>query len=160
MAKQRYRDFVAEGLTEGKRVDLEGGGLIRSAGGVMELVRGGRHGAADERILGSDEFVNGVLAEAEAKEAARSRLRRRGMRPEVVMERAAEAGGVKIDEVKGRGKRPGQSGARALFCKWMVDDLGYSGVAVAGMLETSKMAVSYAVRRGREIEKAKRLSLD
>ena len=32
-ARHRYRQFVGEGIRQGRRPDLEGGGLHRSAGG-------------------------------------------------------------------------------------------------------------------------------
>lgn len=100
-----------------------------------------------------------VPAEIEAKETERSKMRRRGVGPDRVLRKAAELAGVEPGGVKGSGKRPGQCMARFLFCKWMVDDLGYSGAEVAGMLEVSKMAVTNGVRRGREVVKARRLSL-
>lgn len=33
IARQRYREFVSKGIAQGRRHDLVGGGLIRSAGG-------------------------------------------------------------------------------------------------------------------------------
>jgi putative transposase len=62
-ALERYRHFVEEGFEQGEREDLRGGGLIRSAGGVIALLLRGHdgHDSADERILGSSEFVEFVL---------------------------------------------------------------------------------------------------
>ncbi len=48
----------------GKRPELIGGGLIRSAGGwqaMRSLRKLGRHLKGDERILGGSEFVESVL---------------------------------------------------------------------------------------------------
>ena len=52
-AIKKYREFVAEGLHQGRRPDLLGGGLVRSAGGwqaVKELIRGREAFVADEGV--------------------------------------------------------------------------------------------------------------
>lgn len=58
-----YQDYVAAGVGQGTRKDLQGGGLIRSAGGISALLatNTSEHEAADERILGGGEFVEMVL---------------------------------------------------------------------------------------------------
>ena len=53
-----YRRFVIEGMSQGRRRELMGGGLIRSMGGwarVEELRRGRESWAYDERVLGGEE---------------------------------------------------------------------------------------------------------
>ena len=47
-AKERYVTFVAEGGKQGKRPELQGGGLIRSVGGwaAVQELRRGREGYA------------------------------------------------------------------------------------------------------------------
>jgi len=55
-----YRRFIADGAARDS-VDLEGGGLVRSAGGweeVKRLRRGREEYAYDERILGDARFVD------------------------------------------------------------------------------------------------------
>jgi putative transposase len=67
-ARRAYRRFLIEGISQGGRRELMGGGLIRSLGGwerVEELRRGRESWAYDERVLGSSEFVEGVLKEVE-----------------------------------------------------------------------------------------------
>ena len=62
------RQFVSEGIKKGRRPVLVGGGLIRSLGGWFEvkaLRNMGFRENADERILGSGEFVNHLLKEAD-----------------------------------------------------------------------------------------------
>jgi putative transposase len=57
--------------------ELVGGGLIRSLGGwsqVLSLRRVGSKVFSDERILGSSEFVNNVIADAEQKAKETLRL--------------------------------------------------------------------------------------
>ncbi len=58
--RSAYRQFVADGVEQGRRPDLVGGGLVRSLGGwseVKALRRSGIRELADERILGSGDFV-------------------------------------------------------------------------------------------------------
>jgi hypothetical protein len=64
-ARKAYAEYVGEGVEQGRREDLTGGGLIRSLGGWSEAKRlRGRcreHVMSDERILGDSEFVDTVL---------------------------------------------------------------------------------------------------
>ena len=63
-----YRQFIADGLGEGRRPDLVGGGLVRSLGGwsqVKSLRSSGEKVRADERILGTGDFVEQIIEEAE-----------------------------------------------------------------------------------------------
>lgn len=53
----------------------------------------------------------------------------------------------------GKAKRRGISWARALACKWLVEDLGMLTVQVARMLRISQPAVSQCVVRGRHLDR-------
>jgi REP element-mobilizing transposase RayT len=67
-ARRRYRHFVKNGIAQGTRPELQGGGLIRSAGGDKRvLLRRKREERelGDSRILGSGEFVENILADSE-----------------------------------------------------------------------------------------------
>jgi len=66
-ARRTYRDYLAEGIPQGRRPELVGGGLLRSRGGWAEVVAVRKHGDrefTDERVLGSGEFVATLLREA------------------------------------------------------------------------------------------------
>ena len=59
---------MGKGISEGKRSDLTGGGLLRSFGGwrgLKELRKAGLRVKGDERILGDSDFVERVLASAQ-----------------------------------------------------------------------------------------------
>ncbi len=90
-AIEAYRQFVAEGVTQGKRPELSGGGLVRSVGGTKklgELRRGRERWASDERILGSSEFVLKIEEELEKVQLEGPRqLRVAAKEREVFMER-------------------------------------------------------------------------
>ncbi len=66
-ARSGYRAFVRAGNGRHAALDLDGGGLRRSAGGwwmVRVLARGRERWAHDERVLGDGEFVNRVVRES------------------------------------------------------------------------------------------------
>ena len=59
-ARRRYREFVKNGIEQGKRPELQGGGLVRSAGGNKSGLLGRKseeREKADERVLGSGDFA-------------------------------------------------------------------------------------------------------
>lgn len=63
-ARRACEQFVAEGVDQGRRPELVGGGLIRSAGGwaSIKALRGASiRVMGDERILGGGDFVQSVL---------------------------------------------------------------------------------------------------
>ena len=67
IARKRYRDFVRKGIYQGTREDLQGGGLVRSAGGETAGLLGRKaeeREKGDARVLGSGDFVNEVLNKA------------------------------------------------------------------------------------------------
>lgn len=75
-ARTGYRSFVEVGAPQGRRPELQGGGLVRSLGGsaaVQILQRGREHFLSDERILGSSDFVEQLRDEIEVQQ--RHRLR-------------------------------------------------------------------------------------
>jgi REP element-mobilizing transposase RayT len=64
-ASRKYRSFLTKGISTGRRDDLVGGGLVRSAGGwagVKALRSLKAHMKSDERILGDGDFVSEILA--------------------------------------------------------------------------------------------------
>jgi REP element-mobilizing transposase RayT len=66
VARQAYLEFVVSESGLGSQPELTGGGLIRSIGGwseVKSLRKRGEKQFSDERILGSADFVKGILEE-------------------------------------------------------------------------------------------------
>ena len=77
----RYRKFLRDGVEMGRRDDLRGGGLRRSAGGwegIKALRRAKEYWRGDERILGDGDFVNDVLKAAEERMVKKEKVLREG----------------------------------------------------------------------------------
>ncbi|MBX7148637.1 transposase [bacterium] len=66
-ARKNYDQYVQEGIHQGRRLDLVGGGLVRSQGGWFQVIsmKCRKHRElADDRILGGGTFVENILKEA------------------------------------------------------------------------------------------------
>jgi len=106
-ARRSYRNFVEKGIDEGKRHDLTGGGLLRSAGGwkgVTALREDTVYQRNDERIVGNGDFVSRVLASAEEDMERCYALRARGIDLDSVAVRVSEALKIKTEDVWAKGK--------------------------------------------------------
>jgi hypothetical protein len=94
-ARRIYRRYAADGINQGNRPELVGGGLVRSLGGwsaVKSLRRSGEKVLTDERILGTDDFVERVLGEAEGKARHSFSPLVRGKRVQQLIETACKKG--------------------------------------------------------------------
>jgi len=156
-ARKNYRTFVVKGIDKGRRPDLVGGGLIRSAGGWEQLkaARAAKiYLKGDERILGDSDFVEQVLARTGDEWARRNDLRARGFSVDDVAERVSEVMAIPLETVWAAGRYPQVVRARSLLCYWAVRELAVSMSEMARRLGVSLPAVSKSVRRGEEIARA------
>jgi putative transposase len=147
-AVRRYEAFVRDGVARGRRPDLVGGGLLRSAGGWSEVVARRRKGdttIADARILGGGEFAESLLAEAEARTRQTLRLAQKATDLGALARQVARREGVTEAELRSGSRRRSVSRARASFCLEAVTQAGWSGAAVARFLGVTTSAVNRAV---------------
>ena len=150
-ARKRYRAFIEKGVKTGRRPDLTGGGLIRTAGGWAALKNYRRlkiHIKGDERILGSSDFVKSVLKEQDERLEQRYRIQSQGYDFNNIVDRVAVIFELKPEKVLSNVKQPMRVKARSLLCYWAAKELGMSGAAIARRLKLSKSGVSRAVVRG------------
>ena len=162
LARRRYNAFVEKGIGQGKRQDLTGGGLIRSAGGweaVRTLGKERVFQKSDERILGNGDFVESVLKSAEEAMEKRYEIRSRGFDLEKTALRVAEVLGAGKEDVWGKGRSRRIVEARSLFCYWAVRELGVTMSSLASRIGISIAAVSKSVGRGEEFANARGYSL-
>jgi putative transposase len=153
-----YRVFVADGLPQGRRPELTGGGLVRSTGGWTALTarrcQGDRlHG--DERILGDSEFVETALRTAGERLERRHRFQVRGRDFAWLLQRIAAVADLRSVDVFAPNKSPSRVEYRSLLCYLAVRELGLPGTIVAGKLGLSQSAASRAVVRGERLVRKK-----
>jgi len=161
-ARQAYRAYVKRGIAQGRRPELVGGGLIRSAGGwsaVKVLRKAQDHMKSDERILGDGEFTQFVLDKAKERLEERYRLQAQGYDLNKVALRVSSELGIDPAQVWSYGKHPLTVKARSLFCYWAVRKLGFSATELSKKLGVSQPTVSISVKRGEKITKAEQLEL-
>lgn len=161
-ARAEYYQFVKDGINQGKRNDLIGGGLIRSLGGwsIAVQTKGDERQMGDERILGSGEFVEEVLKAVDEQEDQQSRLIRRGWDADKILNYVAHASGIEREEIIGNSKQRDIVKARILTCQLLIDDLGIKQIKVARMFNISKSAVNKNIEKGKKIIKEMKIELE
>ncbi len=153
-ARRAYRHFVEKGVSQGRRHELTGGGLVRSLGGwtAIRALRGDSERIkGDERILGDSDFVEAVLREADEQLERRYQLKTRGFDLGQVAERVAQVLDIPLEIVWEKSRRPQVAVARSLLCYWASKELGMSMTDLAKRLNLTQPAISIAARRGERI---------
>jgi len=149
-AVRAYRAYVREGILAGHRPDLVGGGLVRSAGGWAEVRARRRQKeplAGDPRILGSGDFVAGLLRDADARQATVLRRAPTPEETEAVMGRICKRARASVEELKRGGRRGPLSAVRAALARELVARLGLSLAQAARYLGVSTAAISKILRK-------------
>ena len=162
-ARKKYESFVKDGVTQGRREELTGGGLIRSLGGwtaARDVLKGGVHMMSDERILGDSEFVDSVISQSGERYERRHNLKRQGYDLDRVTQRVSEVLGMRPEDVFSKGRQNGKVTARSLLCFWAAREVGISHTALAKELEMSLAGVGFSVERGESIARKGDYSLD
>ena len=140
----RYESFVQKGLSQGRRPELIGGGLVRSLGGwsqVLSLRRKGLRITSDERVLGSGEFLQSLLSEVNEQERQTLRLSSKVTDLASLAKRIALDEGITELELRSGSRRKTVSKARRLFCHAAVKRMGHPGAYVARFLGVTTSAV-------------------
>ena len=145
-----YHRFVRDGLAEGRRPELTGGGLIRSQGGwsqVLALRSKGEKEQSDERILGSGGFVEQVLQEVEERQLRQMRLRREGKRIEDIIQEECRKRKVSEQELRKGSRRALVSEGRAAIAYRSKEELGISGAEIARQLGVNTSSINRVLAR-------------
>ena len=148
-ARAAYLSYVKEGLT--RKVNLEGGGLVRSRGGWTEAIKSPDRPKGDLRVLGDSQFVQAILAQAGESLDHQYELKAMGIDLPFVERRVCDVLGVSRDDLYSRGRRKHSARAKALFCFFAVRDLGMSQTGVAELLRITQPGVAAAVARGEKL---------
>jgi putative transposase len=149
-ARKAYRAYMKEGINQGNRPELVGGGLIRSIGGwsvVSSLRKDRGQLLTDERVLGSGEFVEKVIREADEKvsyQVLRTslHLKVRGLIAEVC---ARE--GVTVNELRSGSRRGKLPSVRSALVIRLVKEYGIPLAEIGRQVGISTSAVSKIMSR-------------
>jgi REP element-mobilizing transposase RayT len=162
IARRRYREYVKKGIAEGRRPELVGGGLVRSAGGwsvVKALRKSATRMKGDERILGDGDFVEKVLNEARENLERKYKFKARGYDFDWLVQHVARSLDIEPRDVLARGKYKQTVKARSLLCYWGTRELGITTVALAKKLNLAQPTISQSAMRGRKIAEEEGLKL-
>jgi len=152
LARRMYRQFVEQGIGQGRRNDLAGGGLIRSAGGwegLKQKREEGQYQRSDERILGDSDFVSRVLEKTKESLTKSQKLKSEGMDVDKIAAQVSRLMGIAVEDVWAIGKQQHIVNARSLLCYWAVRELGVSMSSLSRRLRISLPAISKSVVRGK-----------
>jgi len=138
-AQENYQNFIADGIEQGHRPELVGGGLKRSL--TNQLVDEPQ--AYDERILGSGDFVEKLNEERSLQEKIVTRINL-----DELVNRVADHCGIPANDLVLRSRNQQRIDARDLLCYVAVRILRYSGTETGKLLGLQRAAVSHAVKRG------------
>lgn len=136
-ARRHYRAFVMDGIEQGKRDDLSGGGVRRALREIADTDE-----LFDVRVLGSGAFVESLHRESDAPEPAPV------MSLVALTRRVAEAFGVEAEALRMRKRSKQLVAARSVLCYFAVREMGHNGAEVGRMLNISRAGVSAAASRG------------
>jgi len=153
-ARKNYRKYFKKGILDGRRPELVGGGLIRSAGGwgaVKAMRRGIERIKGDERILGDGDFVESVLKAAQENLERKYELKSQGHDFGWLVKCVARIMKLEPDDILSAGKYPQRVRARSLLCNWGARELGMTTVELAEKVNLAQPTVSQAILRGQKI---------
>ena len=153
-ARRLYLEFVKKGVAAGRRPELTGGGLVRSAGGwtALKAMRNGESRMkGDERILGQGDFVETVLKAARENLDRKSKIRALGYDFDWLVGRVLGLFGLTFNELLTGGKQRKMAQARSVVCYWGTRELGISAVWIAKKLNIASSTASESAMRGRQI---------
>ncbi len=140
-ARMKYRDFVSDGISLGKRDELVGGGLRR----YLKFTGAKDFESFDERILGSGDFVQRLLQEAEVSEPTTT------VSLEEILLRVAAFFSIEPSALLEGSKRKQFADARGALCYIAARKMGINGAIIAKKMNISRAGVVLAARRGKQI---------
>ena len=151
VARRGDESFVSKGVEQGGRPDLVGGGLLRSVGGWAAL-KGfrdiGVRIKGDERLLGSSDFVERVLKQADEQLEEKYRLQMSVISLPALIEKVAHYFKIDPENLKSASKERPVTEARRVLCYIAVRKLGYKCTDVSKTIGISAVTVSKAVSLG------------
>ncbi len=150
IAKRRYRNYVAEGISQGHRSEFAGGGLMRS----LDIKNNADFKSADrvltdERILGTGDFVKTIIERAAAKRKPEIILKSQRIEAaDRIIEAQCQKAGINSAMLKGESRTEAIVRTRVAVAEKLIHELGFSYVETARKIGVTKAGVSKMVKRG------------
>jgi putative transposase len=148
-ARKAYLLFLESEMGIDREQELSGGGLLRSQGGwenVQAMRKRGKKALGDQRILGGDDFVKGILKEAEELEDAALPVNDRLRMLDEDIGQLCEAEGVTLAFLRS-GSRAGKlPKLRKQLARKAVFEYGLTLVETAKRLGVTPNAVNYMLK--------------
>jgi len=149
-AIRAYRKYVEQGVDEGRRPELVGGGLVRSLGGwsqVLSLRRENKRVVADERILGTGDFVQKVVSEADERIKYQLGDNERRKKAQQLIEQTCKKEDINLRELRMGSRRGRIARVRVEIAYKLVERYGFPLAEVARQLGVTTSAISKAISR-------------
>lgn len=139
-AQQHYQQFIADGVKQGKRPELVGGGLQRSQCGQPDHEIPEYY---DERVLGSSDYVLKLQEEGILDCSQRTQISLQDLEIDIT-----EKYSISPDQLLKRSRTSAAATARIIFCYSAVRHFSHSVTAVGTYLAIGSSSVSRAVQKG------------
>jgi putative transposase len=149
-ARRAYRKYIEKGISQGRRPELVGGGVVRSSGGwsaVLSLRKTLERVSGDQRILGTGEFVERVLRESGEPLRYKPSPLERSKRIETIIKEESQKGKIELEELRMGSRRGEIPRVRSKIAHQLIKELGVSLAEVARLLGVSTSAISKIMRR-------------
>jgi len=151
VARTNYRRFVEKGIKQGRRSELQGGGLIRSSGGDTSVLSSNRkedRELSDQRILGSGDFVAFVIQDK--NELEEKRLEKK-IPLDKLIRLVSDFLRIEKSKIFSRSRKRIIGKARALIAYYAIYEMGYKGAEVGRALRIAGSSVSQCIERGKNL---------
>jgi len=149
-ARTAYRKFVEEGMRLGRQPELTGGGLVRSLGGwshVVSMRRKLSKEDADQRILGTGDFVRRVLGEAEGRALRQLKIKKSGLGIATIIDDECTKARISRAELEAGSRRARVCGVRATVAYRGMEELGLPAAELARCLGVNTSSITRSVAR-------------
>jgi len=151
VARRKYRQFVKNGIEQGKRPEHQGGGLVRSAGGNKAGLLGRKkedREKGDARVLGSGNFVNEALNKV-------GEDWEKGKKTKIplaqLIGKVASHFDLKEASIISASRRKEITKARAIICYFAIREMRYPGTAVGNFLKIRRYSALRCAERGKKV---------
>ena len=147
-----YRKYIENGISEGRRNELVGGGLVRTLGGWSQVISSRKRNDkvnCDDRILGKNEFVERVISEADNRIKDQISVTKRISDANSLIQEICKNKRVNIAELKGGSRRGEIPEIRAYLARLLPKYYGLTLAETARQLGVTTSAVSKIFSRNK-----------